>query len=97
MTPLIAASCHGHLEAAVLLMEAGADPAVTMTVSGIGALCTRTHSSTRPALQGQRTALHWAAHNGHANIIALLLADEANVDPNAVDVRAFSVLAAEAG
>ena len=36
MTPLMAASCHGYLKAAVVLMEAGADPAATMSV---GAHC----------------------------------------------------------
>ena len=39
MTPLMAASCRGDLEAAVVLMEAGADPAVTMSVGCLAGTC----------------------------------------------------------
>lgn len=68
-TALVEAATHGHIDVAVVLLEAGANP--------------NAEAKTGRLRGGTSTPLSMAAENGHAAVLAALL--EAGADPDAGD------------
>ena len=73
-TPLLRAAHNGHLQTVMYLVEQGADLNTVDLVRGLeSAVVSALLLMLRAPLQGDNTALHWAAMRGHVEIVNFLL------------------------
>ena len=69
------AANNGHRDVVALLLEGGANSNLTdmVTLTAIHTVHSSSTNSNGVCLQDGRTALYWAAKNGHHVVVALLL------------------------